>query len=192
LSETIQLKQDCEAIAIPSGRRKVLPSGTVVRVVERREDRLTVSTENQAIYRIDAQNAGAGLGSAATCPEQPTAEGLSEKLVWDTLRTVRDPELPVNIVDLGLIYSCAIEPLGGGGNRIVVSMTLTAPGCGMSEVLRSEVETKLAHLPEVSEARVEVVFDPPWSPSRISDAVRMQLGMDIVGGQGLVQLSRNR
>jgi probable FeS assembly SUF system protein SufT len=195
LSETIQIQRDCEAIAIPSGRRKVLPGGTVVRVVERREGGLTVSTENHAIYRIEADSLG--LDAAGAAAEQPKAEGLSEKLVWETLRTVRDPELPVNIVDLGLIYSCAIEPLeqeGGrqGGNRIVVRMTVTAPGCGMSEVLRSEVETKLARLPEVAEARVEVVFDPPWNSSRISDAVRMQLGMEFGGGQGLVQLSRDR
>ncbi len=197
MSETIQLKHDCEAIAIPSGRRKVLPSGTVVRVVQRREAGLTVSTENHAMYRIDAQNAGAvGLDSEGDGAEQPKAEGLSEKLVWETLRTVRDPELPVNIVDLGLIYSCAIEPVdrgeeGQGGNRVVVRMTMTAPGCAMSEVLRSEVQAKLAHLPEVSEAHVEVVFDPPWNPSRVSEAVRMQLGMDFGGGQGLVQLSRD-
>jgi probable FeS assembly SUF system protein SufT len=198
LAETIQIQRDCEAIAIPSGRRKVLPGGTVVRVVERREAGLTVSTENHAIYRIEAENAGAlGLDVAGAGAEQPKSEGLSEKLVWETLRTVRDPELPVNIVDLGLIYSCRIEPLEQtgnrqGGNRIVVRMTLTAPGCGMSEVLKAEVETKLARLPEVAEARVEVVFDPPWNPSRISEAVRMQLGMEIGGGQGLVQLSRDR
>jgi len=195
LSETIQLQRDCEAVAIPSGRRKVLPSGTVVRIVQRRDAGLTVSTENHSMYRIDAQNAGAlGLDVSA---EQPTPERLNEKLVWETLRTVRDPELPVNIVDLGLIYSCAIELVEQAGNsqrgnRIVVRMTMTAPGCAMSEVLRSEVETKLAHLPDVSEARVEVVFDPPWDPSRISEAVRMQLGMESRGGQGLVQLSPGR
>lgn len=198
MSETIQLKRDCEAVAIPSGRLKVLPSGTVVRIVQRREAGLTVSTENHAMYRIDAQNAGAvGLDLAGGGAERPKEEGLSEKLVWETLRTVRDPELPVNVVDLGLIYSCAIEPLEQeankqGGKRIVVRMTMTAPGCGMSEVLRSEVETKLARLPEVSEAHVEVVFDPPWNPSRIAEAVRMHLGMDFAGGQSLVQLSRGR
>jgi len=193
LSETIQLKRDCEAIAIPSGRRKTLPSGTVVRLVQRREGRLTVSTEDHAIYRVDEENASAvGFEVGAEGTEQPKAQGLDERLVWETLRTVRDPELPVNIVDLGLIYSCEIESLEQGGSRIAVRMTMTAPGCAMSDVLKSEVEGKLAQLPGVSEVRVEVVFDPPWNPSRISEAVRLQLGMEFGGGQGLVQLSRSR
>jgi probable FeS assembly SUF system protein SufT len=100
-------------------------------------------------------------------------------MVWDQLKTVYDPEIPVNIVDLGLIYSCAIVHDEQGGKKIDVAMSLTAPGCGMSDVLKADVEKKLARLPEVKAVRVEVVFDPPWSPARMSEAAKLQLGFDL-------------
>ena len=94
-------------------------------------------------------------------PAPQANEPFSEKMVWDQLKTVYDPEIPVNIADLGLIYSCEIKPLDQGAHRIDIEMTLTAPGCGMGNVLKSDVETKLAKLPTVSEVHVEVVLDPP-------------------------------
>ncbi len=109
---------------------------------------------------------------------QPAAGEFDEKMMWRELKTVRDPEIPVNIVDLGLIYSAAVVPAEGGGKRIAVQMTLTAPGCGMSEVLKKEVETKLARLPEVREVKVEIVFDPPWNPGMMSEAAKLALGFD--------------
>ena len=104
---------------------------------------------------------------------------FSEKMVWDQLKTVYDPEIPVNIVDLGLIYSCTITDLEQGGKKLAIAMSLTAPGCGMSDVLKADVEKKLARLPEVKEVRVEVVFDPPWTPARMSEAAKLQLGFDL-------------
>jgi metal-sulfur cluster biosynthetic enzyme len=112
---------------------------------------------------------------------------LTEALVWDALKTVYDPELPVNIVELGLVYSVAIEP-APEGSAISIRMAMTSPGCGMSNVLKADVEGKLLRLPQVAEARVEVVFDPPWDSSRMSESARLQLGMDFSSGPGFVQI----
>jgi probable FeS assembly SUF system protein SufT len=100
-------------------------------------------------------------------------------MVWDQLKTVYDPEIPVNIVDLGLVYSCAIAPEEQGGNRIHIKMSMTAPGCGMGNVLKADVESRLSRLPSVKEVHVEVVFDPPWHPGLMSDAAKLQLGFDL-------------
>jgi metal-sulfur cluster biosynthetic enzyme len=100
-------------------------------------------------------------------------------MVWQQLKTVRDPEIPVNIVDLGLIYGAEVTAAENGNKRIDVRMTLTAPGCAMSDVIKAEVERKLAGLPEVGEVRVEVVFDPPWDRSKMSEAAKLQLGFDM-------------
>jgi metal-sulfur cluster biosynthetic enzyme len=108
----------------------------------------------------------------------PASEPFREEMIWKQLKTVRDPEIPVNIVDLGLIYAAAALPAENGGQRIEVRMTLTAPGCSMSDVIKAEVERKLAALPEVREVKVEVVFDPPWDKSRMSEAARLHLGFD--------------
>ncbi len=108
----------------------------------------------------------------------PASETFREDMIWKQLKTVRDPEIPVNIVDLGLIYAAAALPAENGGKRIEVRMTLTAPGCSMSDVIKAEVERKLAALPEVREVKVEVVFDPPWDKSRMSEAAKLHLGFD--------------
>jgi metal-sulfur cluster biosynthetic enzyme len=103
---------------------------------------------------------------------------LREEMIWAQLKTVRDPELPVNVVDLGLIYELAVQPAENGGKRIELRMTLTAPGCAMSDVIKREIETKLTRLPEVSAVRVEIVFDPPWKPTMMSEAAKLATGMD--------------
>jgi metal-sulfur cluster biosynthetic enzyme len=109
--------------------------------------------------------------------------------VWDQLKSIYDPEIPVNIVDLGLIYGCNITSLDSG-KQIDVKMTMTAPGCGMANVLKADVERKLSQLPEVKSVHVEVVFDPPWSPGRMSNAAKLQLGMDLDDGSDpLIQIS---
>ena len=107
-----------------------------------------------------------------------TATGsFREEMIWQQLKTVRDPEIPVNIVDLGLIYAAAAVPVNGG-RRIEVRMSLTAPGCSMSDAMKAEVERRLRALPEVSEVKVDVVFDPPWNPGMMSEAAKLQLGFD--------------
>ena len=108
----------------------------------------------------------------------PASGPFREEMIWKQLKTVRDPEIPVNIVDLGLIYAAAALPAENGGKRIEVRMTLTAPGCSMSDVIKAEVERKLAALPEVREVKVEIVFDPPWDKSRMSEAAKLHLGFD--------------
>jgi len=180
MMETIELKHDCEVIAIPSGTRQVLPQGLSVRVVQKRGLNYTVSADFHAMYRIDAKDADAlGLAVPAQVNETTNQGPFSEQLVWETLKTVYDPEIPINVVDLGLIYSCAIAPHENGGNVVTVRMAMTSPGCGMSNVLKADVENKLEHLEGVAESQVEVVFDPPWNPSRMSEAARLQLGLDL-------------
>jgi probable FeS assembly SUF system protein SufT len=124
---------------------------------------------------------------SASIPDAPDREASSaaatksreavEKQVWDQLRTCYDPEIPVNIVDLGLIYSCQAAPVPEGGYRVDVTMTLTAPGCGMSEYLKMEVQAKISTVPGVKAANVEVVFDPPWNYGLLSDAAKLGLGL---------------
>jgi probable FeS assembly SUF system protein SufT len=133
------------------------------------------------MYRVDAKDTDAlWLSNAATAQAPTVHEGnFSEQMVWDQLRTVYDPEIPVNIVDLGLIYSCDIAPLEQGGNSVHLKMSMTAPGCGMGNVLKGDVQNKLTRLPGVGEVHVEVVFDPPWHPGLMSDAAKLQLGFDL-------------
>lgn len=188
--DKLELRRDCEAIAVPSGQRQTLSAGTPVRIVQTRGGAFTVSNEIRAIFRIDGQDADA-LGLAPPKNSAPPPLGpLTEDMVWKTLKTVFDPELPVNVVDLGLIYSCDVKKNEQGSHSIAVRMAMTSPGCGMSNVLKSDVETRLKRLPEVAEVNVEVVFDPPWTQARMSEAARLQLGMDLddTRGPGLIQI----
>ena len=191
-ADKIELRRDTEAIAVPSGQRQTLPAGTPVRIVQTRGGAFTVSNDIHAIFRIDGVDADA-LGLAPPRNSAPPAEGpLTQEMVTKTLQTVYDPELPVNVVDLGLIYACDISNTEQGGKTIAVRMAMTSPGCGMSNVLKADVETKLKRLPEVTGVMVEVVFDPPWTQARMSEAARLQLGMDLddTRGPGLIQIGR--
>jgi probable FeS assembly SUF system protein SufT len=181
-NQTVTLKRDCPAIAVPAGSPQVLSAGTTVRITQAAGTSYTVAAGG-ALYRVEEKDADAlGLSGPATEARAPLT--FSERMVWDQLKTVYDPEIPVNIVDLGLIYSSEISEHPEGGKKIDVAMSLTAPGCGMSDVLKADVERKLARLPEVREVRVQVVFDPPWSPARMSEAAKLQLGFDLDYGSG--------
>ncbi|MCB1007667.1 MAG: putative Fe-S cluster assembly protein SufT [Acidobacteria bacterium] len=173
------LRRPCEAIVIPYGTKSELPAGTVVRVMQRLGGALTVAADFGGLYRIDPENFDAlGLEKpeSATPAAHPTDRPLEDR-VWDELRTCFDPEIPVNIVELGLVYDCTVEPSTQPERQNVrVKMTLTAPGCGMGDVLADDVRTKLERLPDVARADVELVFDPPWSQEMMSDAARLQLG----------------
>ena len=179
--EPIELTRDCEAIQVPSGTRMVLPRGTTVRITQSLGDTYTVTTDHGYMVRISGRDADAVGLVASKGPEAETARVASaedlEKLVWDQLKTCYDPEIPVNIVDLGLVYHCGVTPLPEGGNRVDVKMTLTAPGCGMGSAIAADAEGKIAQLPTVKRASVEVVFEPPWNPSMMSEAARLELGM---------------
>lgn len=184
-SSVIELIRDCEATQVPYGGVHVLPAGTRVRITQSLGGSYTVTTEQGAMMRIEANNADA-LGLAPETKDakhadegQAAAVPFSEKLVWDRLKTVFDPEIPVNIVDLGLVYSCQITPAESGGHKIEIKMSMTAPGCGMGDVLRADIERKLSQLPEVKQVHAEIVFDPPWHPSRMSEAAKLQLGLDL-------------
>jgi len=178
-SRPVKLSRDVDAIEIPSGASKTLRSGSTVRLMQSRGGSHTVTAaDTGAMYRIDEKHADA-LGLATPPPDPGPASGpLTDKLISDQLKTVFDPEIPINILELGLVYSCVSSPLKEGGNRIDVKMTLTAPGCGMSDVLKADVESKLSRLPTVKQVHVEVVFDPPWHPGLMSEAARLQLGFE--------------
>lgn len=178
--EPITLKRDCDSIEIPSGTRQTLRAGATVRILQSMGGSFTVTTNTGAMFRIDARDADA-LGLPAPSEDKQVPSGaVTEAMVRDQLKKVFDPEIPVNIVDLGLVYSCSITPAEQGGSRIDIKMTMTAPGCGMSEVLKTDVETKLSRLPGVKQTQVEVVFDPPWNSSFMSEAARLQLGLDLI------------
>jgi probable FeS assembly SUF system protein SufT len=153
-ADKVELRRDCEAIAVPSGQRQTLPAGTPVRIVQTRGGAFTVSNDIHAMFRIDAADADA-LGLPPLKNSAPPAQGpLTGEMVTKTLKTVYDPELPVNVVDLGLIYSSEISANEQGGKSISVRMAMTSPGCGMSNVLKADVEAKLRRLPEVTDVSV--------------------------------------
>ena len=183
MTERITLNRACEAIEIPSGVPRVLPSGTIVRLMQSIGGSYTVSAEYGYMFRIDSKDADS-LGFTPHASQADEADSsqkgtFSEQAVWDQLKTVYDPEIPVNIVDLGLIYSCEVTQLEAEGKEIDIKMSMTAPGCGMGNVLKADVESKLSRLPEVKEVHVEIVFDPPWTPARMSEAAKLQLGFDL-------------
>jgi probable FeS assembly SUF system protein SufT len=174
----IVLTRDCEATQIPSGSKVVLPAGTRVAITQSLGGQFTVTVDEGGLFRIADEDADAlGQRSAAAAVKAPPSEGaFDEKRVWEQLRTVFDPEIPVNLVDLGLIYQCQAVPLPEGGHRVEIKMSMTAPGCGMGDVLREDVRRKVQSVPGVREVDAEIVWDPPWDASRMSDAARLQLG----------------
>ena len=178
---SIELKRDCEVTQIPSGNKFVLPKGTRVRITQSLGGSYTVMTDNGFMVRIESENADA-IGKEAVKPAETQPQGeLSkeaiEKAVWNQLRTCYDPEIPVNIVELGLVYECQVKDHPEGGFQVEVKMTLTAPGCGMGGPISAEAQSKIQKIPGVKQARVELVWTPPWGPNRMSDAAKLQLGM---------------
>lgn len=189
MNESVKLTRSCEVIEIPSGRVSTLPEGMPVRVMQSRGDSYTLWSDWGQMYRIEGKDADALGMQVSGSAEAQDYRDFNEQMVWDVLRSVYDPEIPVNIVDLGLIYECKIMALSGSANqpntpaqdtsaqkRVEVRMSMTAPGCGMGNVLKADVESRLSRLPSVKEVQVEVVLDPPWDMSRMSEAARLQLG----------------
>jgi probable FeS assembly SUF system protein SufT len=169
--------EDCPATVIPAGESATLSRGDQVEVMQTLGGNVTVRTA-RGLFRIDREHAhkveGLNLEAAA-----PSAAGdFSEGAVWEALKTCFDPEIPVNIVDLGLIYDLAIEKAPDGGHLIEVKMTLTAPGCGMGPVIAEDARSKIASLPSVSSAKVHIVWDPIWNPRMISAEGRKVLGLE--------------
>jgi probable FeS assembly SUF system protein SufT len=174
---THRILADCPATAIPAGDPVTLASGQVVDVVQTLGGNITVRTE-RGLFRVGREHASAIEGLALEDGGPAPAGEFNEKAVWDALRTCFDPEIPVNIVDLGLIYDLSIERMPSGANAVDVKMTLTAPGCGMGPVIAEDARRKIAELPSVERAKVHIVWDPIWNPRMISDAGRKSLGLE--------------
>jgi probable FeS assembly SUF system protein SufT len=177
-SEPIRLERDCAAVMVPQGDRVTLPAGQIGYITQALGGSFTVYMDGN-LFRIAGEDADA-LGKEPPIPlalAPDAADADVEKLVWEQLRTCFDPEIPVNIVELGLVYDCDLERLDDGQRKVNVRMTLTAPGCGMGEILVDDVRTKIEMIPTVAEADVDLVFDPPWNQTMMSDAARLETGM---------------
>lgn len=179
MREEVTFSRSAEAIMIPSGEKVLVPKGAQATITQSLGGTYTLITDRGLMVRVSGQEVEA-IGKSATEKTEVAAEALSpeklEEMVWEQLKTCFDPEIPVNIVDLGLVYLCELQE-SEGGRKVHVKMTLTAPGCGMGPVLASDVKMKIEALPGVKEADVEVVFDPVWDRSMMSEAARLQLGM---------------
>lgn len=180
-SEPISTLRDVEVVEIPAGTRSVLPAGTHVLVTQTLGGNYTVMTVDGYLFRVDGRDADS-LGKDVKVVDPrlaaPVTSGpVDEGLVQDQLRTVYDPEIPVNIVDLGLVYRCEIVPRSDGGNQVEIDMTMTAPGCGMGEYLKQDVEEKLRAVPGVNDVLVNIVWEPLWDRDMMSEAAKLQLGM---------------
>jgi len=171
------VSRDVPAREIPSGTPITLRTGDPVIITQSLGGSYTVMTPVGFLARIDGKDADA-IGEPVVVEDAASQEGkTTEQRAWELLKTCYDPEIPVNIVDLGLVYSCVLSPRPEGGEKIDVKFTLTAPGCGMGDVLREDIKSKLLTIPGIEEADVQVVFDPPWSLQMMSDAAKLQLVM---------------
>jgi probable FeS assembly SUF system protein SufT len=174
----VKVSRDVEAVQIPMGAKQWVAKDTEVRITQALGGTFTVVTKTGYMLQIAGKDADA-LGKKPAHAPDKDAQGkpLSvEDQVWHQLKTCYDPEIPVNIVDLGLVYECQVSDVEGG-KRVDVRMTLTAPGCGMGGVIAGDAKTKIEMIPDVLEAHVEVVWDPPWDQSKMSEAAKLKLGM---------------
>ena len=174
----ITLRRNCTAIMIPSGDIVSLSAGSSVWLTQSVGSSYTVMTDHGYSVRIDGQD-GDALGLAHIDNIRPAEGGGSvEDQVWQQLRFCFDPEIPVNIVELGLVYACRVVALAGGGHKAVVHFTLTAQGCGMGQFIKEDIRKKLLALPEIREVEVELVWEPPWNQSMIAVSAKQQLGIE--------------
>lgn len=179
-NEIVSLTRDCPAVLIPAGTPITLPAGQQVTITQSLGGSYTCYVEG-SLVRVDGKDADA-LGKTPTTHQfdgDEAGEGgpVNEELIWQQLATCYDPEIPINIVELGLIYDCEVTPLPEGGNRVDIKMTLTAPGCGMGAILQQDVANKIKSVPNVTAANVEIVFEPPWDQSRMTEAAKLQAGL---------------
>jgi probable FeS assembly SUF system protein SufT len=178
--ESVHLLRECDAAFIPSGEPARFPSGTQISITQSLGGSYTVLVGGR-LARIEGKDADA-LGLATFAETRPSAvpstdHPLNEESVWSQLQTCYDPEIPVNIVELGLVYDLRITPHPEGGSLVEVKMTLTAPGCGMGAMIAEDAQHKVLALPGVTEAKVELVWDPPWNQAMMTEAAKLQLGL---------------
>lgn len=179
-SEPVRFERDCAAVLVPQGEEVTLPAGSMGYITQALGGSWTVFVEGN-LFRIagaDADAIGKEPPEPLELPDGADDEAV-EQLVWRQLRTCFDPEIPINVVDLGLVYEASVKPHPDkAGERLVeVRMTLTAPGCGMGDILVADVTDKLEMIPTVAEADVELVFDPPWTRNMMSEVARLETGM---------------
>ena len=176
--QSVRLARECEVTQIPSGQRMTMGADTPVDITQSRGGAYTVRSP-QGLFRVDARDADA-LGFEVPDEAKPSESGqpATEQEVWDSLKQVYDPEIPVNIVDLGLVYDLCMDELPeGGGKRVQMKMTLTALGCGMGPAIAADAQNRILSLPGIDDASVEVVWDPPWHQSMISGEGKKILGI---------------
>ena len=172
------LPHDCEVTIVPAGHRTVLPAGERVTLLQALGGSATVKTREGEMARLSRNDSiEFGFIDAPERAETPADTPFSVDLVWQAATTVYDPEIPVDIVELGLVYRVDATELDGGGFRVEVDMSVTAPFCGMGDIMRQDLHDAVAALPDVAEVEVKLVFDPPWDASRLSDVARLELGM---------------
>lgn len=177
-NEPVVFYRDVRAVMVPSGAETTLKEGQAGYITQALGGSFTVYVDGN-LFRIageDADALGKEVVKPIELPPNATDDDVLEA-VWNQLRTCYDPEIPINIVDLGLVYECEVKPSENGTRRVEVKMTLTAPGCGMGDILVDDARDKIERIPTIEEARVELVFDPPWNQSMMSEAARLQTGM---------------
>ncbi|HUN27603.1 MAG TPA: putative Fe-S cluster assembly protein SufT [Steroidobacteraceae bacterium] len=177
-NEPVVLYRDVGAVMVPQGTEVTLKAGQAGYITQALGGSFTLYVDGN-LYRIAGEDADA-LGKETVKPLELPPNATDQdvlKAVWDQLRTCYDPEIPINIVDLGLVYECEVKSAENGARTIEVKMTLTAPGCGMGDILIDDAKDKIERIPTVHAANVELVFDPPWNQSMMSEAARLQTGM---------------
>lgn len=177
-SEPFTIERDVPAVVIPVGMSVTLRKGTTGYITQGLGGNFTVYVEG-SLFRVDGKDADALGKEPVKPPEVPEDISLEdfEQIIWQQLKTCFDPEIPVDIVELGLVYRCEVEQQADGARHIQIDMTLTAPGCGMGDIIVQDVQQKVAIIPTVEDVAVELVFDPPWNHMMMSDEARLQTGM---------------
>jgi probable FeS assembly SUF system protein SufT len=176
-NEPVTFVRDCDAVLIPAGEKVTLAAGTTAFLTQALGGSFTVYIEGN-LFRISGRD-GDAIGKEPLAPDvgDDATEADVEAAVWQQLRTSYDPEIPINIVELGLVYECKVERSSSGGRVVKITMTLTAPGCGMGEILAQDVREKVEIIPTVERADVELVFDPPWNREMMSEEARLEAGL---------------
>lgn len=174
--DTIEVTRDVDALLIPSGVKITIQKGTLVMITQALGNAYTVYV-NGNLARVAGRDGDALMMVIMDEPDVNAMEGSLQDKIWETLKTCYDPEIPVNIVDLGLVYECAATANEVSGNNVAITMTLTAAGCGMGPVLVADIEQKVRAIDDVTEVKVDLVFDPPWERSMMTDVAKLQLGM---------------
>ena len=177
-SQLISLSRDCDVISVPYGEKETLKEGTEVQIMQALGGSYTVYTA-EGMFRINGINAdaiGKEVEKPPTLPDNITDDQFEEK-IWDQMKTVFDPEIPINVVDLGLIYDCRLNKSDNDYFIIEIDMMLTAPGCGMADVLVADIKERIEMMPRVASVKVELVLDPPWSMEMMSEVARLEAGL---------------